>query len=328
MPRYPRLFIPGACYHVYCRVARGEFVFDDPLEADEFIAAVQRVRDLEGWRILAWVLMGNHYHLVVKTSMVPLWRSMLRLQSDVARGFNKRHRYLGRLWQSRYRARVIDTQDYFRQAVSYVHLNPVAAGIVSDPSEHPYCGHGEIIGDRQARLVDASAVLRGFDDGLATDPRDRYLSWIRQVAELRWNERGIRELPWWRDAEDLSEIASPARHPVATTFDDHKLEDDRVSIEIGRFIRLFEHYSGHPIEELRSPLRTPDLVEGRIELATLAVGRYKLRSTEVALATEKHPASIARWIKIGLVKQQENANFRERIDRLDRRISSSARNNA
>ena len=63
---------------------------------------------------LRWALMGNHYHLVVKTGTVPLWRSMLRLQSDVARAFNKRHGYLGRLWQSRYRARVIDSQDYFR----------------------------------------------------------------------------------------------------------------------------------------------------------------------------------------------------------------------
>lgn len=328
MPRHPRLFIPGACYHVYCRVARGEFVFDDSLEADEFVAAVQRVCDLEGWRILAWVLMGNHYHLVVKTGFIPLWRSMLRLQSDVARGFNKRHRYLGRLWQSRYRARVIDTQDYFRQAVSYVHLNPVAAGIVSDPSEHPYCGHAEIIGGRKARLVDVSAVLRGFDDGLASDPRDRYLSWIRQVAELRWIEQGIRELPWWRDAEDLNEIASPARHPYATTFDDHRLEDDRVSIEFGRFIRLFEKHSGHLIEDLGSPLRTPELVEGRIELATLAINRYMLRSTEVALATRKHPSSIARWIKVGLVKQRRSAEFRGRIDRLDRQISESARNNA
>ena len=45
MPRHPRLFIQGACYHVYSRVARGEFVFDDSLEADKFVEAVRRVRD-------------------------------------------------------------------------------------------------------------------------------------------------------------------------------------------------------------------------------------------------------------------------------------------
>ena len=46
--------------------------------------------------------MANHYHLVMKTGAIPLWRSMLRLQSEVARAFNKRHRYLGRLFEHHY----------------------------------------------------------------------------------------------------------------------------------------------------------------------------------------------------------------------------------
>jgi REP element-mobilizing transposase RayT len=60
MPRKPRLFVPGATYHVYCRVARGEFVFDDPNEVAEFVGIAREVRDLDGWKILAWCLMGNH----------------------------------------------------------------------------------------------------------------------------------------------------------------------------------------------------------------------------------------------------------------------------
>ena len=103
MPRKPRLFLPRAIYHVYCRVARGEFVFGDVNEAAEFVETARHVRDLDGWKILAWCLMGNHYHLVVATDTVPLWRSMARLQGRVSRGFNKRRRYLGRLWQSRYK---------------------------------------------------------------------------------------------------------------------------------------------------------------------------------------------------------------------------------
>jgi len=74
MARKPRLFVPGATYHVYCRVARGEFVFDDPYEAEEFVERVREVRDADDWRILAWCLMGNHYHLVIKTGSIPcLW---------------------------------------------------------------------------------------------------------------------------------------------------------------------------------------------------------------------------------------------------------------
>jgi len=103
MPRHPRLFLPYAIYHVYCRVARSEFIFDDDSEAIEFVEKLREVRDLDGWSILAWCLMGNHYHLVVKTRNVELWRSMARLQARVSRDYNRRRGFFGRLWQSRYR---------------------------------------------------------------------------------------------------------------------------------------------------------------------------------------------------------------------------------
>ena len=60
MPRHLRLFVPRATHHVYCRVSRGEFVFDDDEEAIEFIEVLRRVRDLDGWTILAWCLMTTH----------------------------------------------------------------------------------------------------------------------------------------------------------------------------------------------------------------------------------------------------------------------------
>ena len=326
MPRHPRLFIPGGIYHIYCRVTRGEFVFDDPMEAEEFVLAVREVRDLHGWRIFAWTLMGNHYHLIVQTGVIPLWRSMLRLQSDVARKFNKRHRLLGKLWQSRYRARVIDSQDYFRQAVSYVHLNPVEAEIVTDPSDYKQCGHSEILGLKESKLVDVPSVLRGFDDGVGENPLESYLSWIRQVAELRWIGEGIRDLPWWRDAENLDEVASPHRHREAKTLDNRPIDEDRVGIEIEDFIILFELHSGYAIRGLRTSLRQPDDVQARVEFATLAAARYGLRSTDVARAIHKHPTSVARWISLGLRKLAEDDVFRERVDSLGHRISASAQN--
>ena len=90
MPRKPRFFVSGAIYHVCCRVARGEFVLDNRDEGDEFVRIAQSVRDLDGWTVLAWCLMGNH--IVLRTDEVPLWRSMARLQGRVARGHNRRPR--------------------------------------------------------------------------------------------------------------------------------------------------------------------------------------------------------------------------------------------
>ena len=71
---------------------------------------------------------------------------MARIQGRVARSYNRRHRFFGRLWQSRYKARIIDTNDYFRQVVAYVHLNPVSAGLVGDPGDFEQSGHAALIG--------------------------------------------------------------------------------------------------------------------------------------------------------------------------------------
>ena len=97
MPRKSRFFLPGAIYHVYSRVARGEYVFNEPGEAGEFVRIVKDVRELDGFSVLAWCLMGNHYHLVIRTGEVVLWRSMARIQGRVARSYNRRHRFFGRL---------------------------------------------------------------------------------------------------------------------------------------------------------------------------------------------------------------------------------------
>jgi len=325
MPRKPRLFVPGATYHVYCRVARGEFVFDEPFEADCFVEMVRKVGGLHRWKVLAWCLMGNHYHLVVKTSSIPLWRTMQRLQCNVAREFNRRREYLGRLWQSRYRARLIDSQEYFRQVVSYVHLNPVAAAIVKDPADYSHSGHREIIGRCPPRLVDVPSVLVGFDDGFVSDARGSYLASVRAVAEAKWINQGVRELPWWKGARDVNEIVESEGHPEATMFDGGTLDDNRPTVAIEEFIALFEETAGQSIVSLSSPLRTSDLTAGRVEFTLLAVTRFGLRSGDLAGLLEKHQSSLTRWLNRGLKQEAEDELFRDRINSLDFGISAAAR---
>ena len=327
MARKPRLFVPGATSHVYCRVARGEFVFDDPYEAEEFVEKVREVRDADDWRILAWCLMANHYHLVIKTGSIPLWRSMLRLQAGIARGFNKRRRYLGRLWQSRYRARIIDSTNYFRQVVSYVHLNPVAAGLVSDPVDYANSGHREIVGHRPTRLVDLPSVLIEFEDGIGDGARDNYLKWICNVAEAKWVDQGLEELPWWKSARNKDEIAAEDEHPEVETYDGQTLNDDRIRCRLDEFVVLFERFTGHAIQDLASPLKTPALVEGRIELTFLGVSRYGVRSGDLAALLNKHPSSMSRWLNEGVSLEREDPTFLRRINHLDRQISAAACNN-
>jgi len=321
MPRHPRLFIPGATYHVYCRVARGEFVFDDDYEAVEFVETLREVRDLDGWSVLAWCLMGNHYHLVVKTRIVDLWRSMARLQGSISRAHNRRHRYLGRLWQSRYRARVIDTNEYFRQVIAYVHLNPVSACTVDDPCDYVYSGHREIIGACHPHVIDRRSVLLGFGDGSPQDRVEDYLHWIRSVAEARWAAAGVSHLPWWTPAQHVDEIATCDQNSKAQTFDGQQLAEDRAELQLSEFVDRYESVSGYDLDELASRLRSTRHIAGRIEFCVLAISRYGLRACEIASLLGKGRNSVTRWLNQGLRRERDDARFSARLDTLDSSIS-------
>jgi REP element-mobilizing transposase RayT len=302
-------------------VARGEFIFDDHDEAIEFIGHLRTVRDLDRWTVFAWCLMGNHYHLVLKTDDISLWRSMARLQGSFSRNFNRRHRILGRLWQSRYRARVIDTEEYFRQVVAYVHLNPVAAGLVDDPANHLYSGHRELIGSCQPHVVDRQSTFRSFGTTGTLSPAEDYLLWIREVAEARWASQDVSNLPWWKPARNDEEIASLDRHPNATTFDGRSLREDRAELELEEFVRRLAPASGNSLEDLSSRRRGGELTLGRIEFATLAVGRYGLRVSDVATLLRKHPNSVTKWLNRGLRLERDHPAFKRRLDQLDAAIS-------
>ena len=320
MPRHPRLFLPGAIYHVYCRVARGEFVFDDQDEALEFIEKLREVRDLDGWTIFAWCLMGNHYHLVLRTKDVDLWRSMARLQGSVSRNYNRRHRILGRLWQSRYRARVIDSEEYFRQVIAYVHLNPVTAGIAKDPADYVHSGHREIIGACRPFIVDRRATLRSFSNTPNLSPAEDYLGWVRDIAQAQWAVQHVSELPWWVQAASDDEIADPYRHP-ARSFDGRALAEARVELEFGEFIARMETVCKFSLADLSSRSRDSILTRKRIELATLAVGRYRLRVCDISALLRKHPNTVAKWLNRGLRLERTNPGFKARLDHLDAAIS-------
>ena len=321
MPRKPRLFVPGATYHVYCRVARGEFVFESPANAEAFIETLRDVRDRDGLAMLAWCLMTNHYHVVITTGSVPLWRSMARLQGTIARKHNRSRGVLGRLWQSRYRARFIDSNDYFKQVVAYVHLNPVAAGLVADPADYPLSGHREAIGRRPPTILDVKSLLEVFE---ASDPsrmRAEYLSWVRLVAEERWLDQGLTELPWWQDAEDEEEIANPRRHAGAETYDQRKAtNDDRMPVDLGELLGRFERITGMTASDLRSSRRGPELPSRRIDLTAVAVGRFGHRVCDLAKLLRKNPGTVSRWLTEANRRSLHDPSYKTHLDILDSRI--------
>ena len=126
MPRKPRVEYAGAVYHVMSRGDRGEAIFRDDADREMFLAAVGEACARTGWRVHAYVLMENHYHLLLETPEPNLVVGMQWLQGTYSKRFNARHRLWGHVFQGRYKAIPVDPDgEYFSTVADYIHLNPV-----------------------------------------------------------------------------------------------------------------------------------------------------------------------------------------------------------
>ena len=127
MPRKARIEYDGAVYHVMCRGNRQQAVFRDDRDNQTFLDALEEVCMRCGWRVHAYVLMGNHYHLLLETPSANLVVGMQWLQGTYTKRFNVRHKERGHLFQGRYKALLVDdtVDDYFSTVGGYIHLNPV-----------------------------------------------------------------------------------------------------------------------------------------------------------------------------------------------------------
>jgi putative transposase len=132
MARELRIEYAGAVYHVMARGNQGRAIFKDDKDRQIFLETLAEVCEKTGWLVHAWVLMNNHYHLLVETPEANLVVGMKWLQGTYTQRYNSRHKVYGHLFQGRYKAVILDGADplYFQIASTYIHLNPARAGLV------------------------------------------------------------------------------------------------------------------------------------------------------------------------------------------------------
>ncbi len=144
MARPIRIAFPGAHYHVTVRGDRREPIFVDTLDRSALLNVLATGLERFDAALLAYCLMGNHYHLVVHTRQANLSQLMRHVNGVYTQRFNRRHGLVGHLFQGRYKAFVVDQQNYLMEVCRYVDLNPVRAGMVAHPGDWPwssYCAH-------------------------------------------------------------------------------------------------------------------------------------------------------------------------------------------
>lgn len=154
MARLPRLSLPGYPHHVIQRGNNRQAIFSSAADYQTLLDLIEENTKKFGVALHAYVLMSNHFHLLVTPeSADSLPRMMQAVGRRYVRHFNDRQGRTGTLWEGRYRSTLIQTESYLLACMAYIDLNPVRAALVAQARDYPWSSHGHYAGLRSDRLV-------------------------------------------------------------------------------------------------------------------------------------------------------------------------------
>ena len=202
MPRKPRLEYAGALYHVMSRGNHAQKVFWTDADCKTFLDTLGEVCVRMGWKVHAYALMGNHYHLLLETPEPNLVDGMRWLQGTYTKRFNAEHREWGHLFQGRYKAIPVELgSGYFPAVANYIHLNPVRRkGYDFERErleEYRWSSYPAYIGKaRRPDWLSVSRVLDGLGLADMAAGRRKYAQYVAaRLEEVRHADK-----PWAADA--------------------------------------------------------------------------------------------------------------------------------
>lgn len=186
MPRAARLDVPDLLQHVIVRGVNRCGIFVDDKDRQVFLDRLSLLLGETQTECLAWALMSNHFHLLLRPRQNRLAHVMRRLLTGYALYFNRRHDRSGHLFQNRYKSIICEEDVYLLELVRYIHLNPLRAGLVDDLDaleNYPWSGHAVLMGRGTLAGQAVEEVLGVFGTRMAT-ARRAYNSFVADGIEM------------------------------------------------------------------------------------------------------------------------------------------------
>ena len=301
MPRGPRIDVPEALYHVIARGVERRAIFRADRDREDFVGRVARLVGEEDITLFAYVLLDNHFHLVVRRGRRPLGQFMRRLLTGYSAAFNRRHRRAGHLFQNRYQAVLCDADEYLLTLVRYVHRNPVRAGRVAEPAAYRWSSAGAYRRGGAPAWLETATVLEmvggragyrrfmqeGAQEGKRPELSGRMTAAMEQeqsrpwlggqvLGQERFAQRAVRQARQ-REAEQLMEAGRAEELPG-------------LAAKVAKRLRL-------PVERLRGAGRAAAVSAARRELIRAAVLERGIRPVAVSRYLGISTAAVAQHLR-------------------------------
>lgn len=207
MARPLRIEYPGAYYHVTSRGNERKPIFRDNGDRGRFLELLGRASEQFHLRVHVYVLMENHYHLLVETPRAGLNRALRYLNGVYTQSFNRRHRRVGHLFQGRYKAILVDRESYLLELSRYIHLNPWRIKRSEDPFAYRWSSLRAYVGTAAIpSWLTVKEVLSYFGSKDKKGYRGFVLEGIKGGVKTPWDEvRGQAVIGSERFVEDTVE---------------------------------------------------------------------------------------------------------------------------
>jgi len=164
MARPLRIEYPDAIYHVISRGIRKDNIYYENKDKDKFLYKLKETKEKYNLKIFSYCLMENHYHLLIRTPKSNLTKAMHYLNASYTNWFKSKHEIVGPIFQGRYKSILVEDESYLLTLSSYIHLNPLRAGMVEYLKDYKYNSYNEYINKTENNLVDKNLLLSKFED--------------------------------------------------------------------------------------------------------------------------------------------------------------------
>lgn len=163
--RKPRQHLSSKFVHVTQRGLGKRIIFEDGEDKRRYLEFLKSKLEGTDIRVLAWVLMDNHSHLLIQALPSDLSRLMQRLGVSYAQYFNGRHGHVGKVFQNRFSSEAIEDDAYLKAVIRYIHRNPENANL-ADKETYPWSSYREICGRNNnlegSDICDTASVIELF----------------------------------------------------------------------------------------------------------------------------------------------------------------------
>lgn len=278
MSRKPRVHFPGAVYHVISRGNQRQTIFSDRNDFRQFQIFLETAQKRFAFRLYAYVLMPNHFHLLLEVGSHPLSKVMQTLLYRHTRYFNNRYRLVGHLFQGRYRAILCDKDSYILELVRYLHLNPVRAGLAKDAAQYPWSSHAVFLKGQDESGVAVKEVL-SYWSKRRSDAVSKYAEFIAEGVGQghRDDFYEVKEQRFLGDDEFIEQVEKE-REKVEESSTVRLTIDEAVKETLRHFgaksEETIDQQRGHEASRLRAIAAYVGREVGGIKLAEMA-GHFK-----------------------------------------------------